>query len=180
MDVFITARTLIHILSQINLAHALPISFSVRSILILYTRLRLVLPWGLLFSGRPHQNPVYPIVPHAPNIILLGLITPVTLGNKYSPLSSSLCSLHSPVTFSLLRPNVFLSTLFSNTLNPRSSHHLSRHVCCRTHKGVISVGVATRHGLDRPWIESPCGARLSAPVQTVAGAYSPSGTMETG
>jgi len=38
------------------------------------------------------------------------------------PFSSSLCSfLHSPVTSSLLSPNIPLSTLFSNTLSLRSS-----------------------------------------------------------
>ena len=37
-------------------------------------------------------------------------------GEQYSSLSSSLCSaLHSPVTSSLLGPNIFLSSLFSNT-----------------------------------------------------------------
>jgi hypothetical protein len=37
---------------------------------------------------------------------------------KYKPWSSPLCSLpHSPVTSSLLVPDVFLSTLISNTLN---------------------------------------------------------------
>ena len=39
-------------------------------------------------------------------------------GEEYRSLSSSLCSfLHSPVTFSLLGPNIFHRTVFSNTLN---------------------------------------------------------------
>jgi hypothetical protein len=39
------------------------------------------------------------------------------LGEKHRSLSSSLCSfLHSPVNWSLLRPNILLSTIFSNTL----------------------------------------------------------------
>jgi phosphoglycerol transferase MdoB-like AlkP superfamily enzyme len=43
------------------------------------------------------------------------------LREGYRSLSSSLCSfLHSPVTSSLLGPNI-LSTLFSNTVSPRSS-----------------------------------------------------------
>jgi hypothetical protein len=40
------------------------------------------------------------------------------LGKEYRPFSSSLCHfLYSPVTSSLLGPNILLSTLFSNTLN---------------------------------------------------------------
>jgi hypothetical protein len=42
-------------------------------------------------------------------------------GKEYRWLSSSLCSLlHSPVTLSLLGPNILPSTLFSNTLILRS------------------------------------------------------------
>jgi hypothetical protein len=39
----------------------------------------------------------------------------------------------------------------------------------------ISVGIATRYGLDGPEIESRCWARFSAPVQTGPGAYPTSG-----
>jgi hypothetical protein len=50
------------------------------------------------------------------------LITRTILGEQYRSLSSSLCSfLHSPVTSSLLGPNILLSTLFSNSLSLRSS-----------------------------------------------------------
>ena len=68
----------------------------------------------------PHQNPVYasPFLHtcYMPaHLILLDFITPKILGEQYRSLSSSLCSfLHSPVTSSLLGPNVLLSTLFSN------------------------------------------------------------------
>ena len=49
--------------------------------------------------------------------ILLYLITRIVLGEEYRSLSTSLCSLlHSPVTSSLLGPNILISTLFSNTL----------------------------------------------------------------
>jgi hypothetical protein len=45
------------------------------------------------------------------------LITRTIFGDKYRPLRSSSCSLrHSPVTSSLLGPNI-LSTLFSNALS---------------------------------------------------------------
>jgi hypothetical protein len=50
------------------------------------------------------------------------LITRITFGDEYRPLSSSLCSLlHSPVASSLLGPNILLSTLSSNTLSLYSS-----------------------------------------------------------
>ena len=42
-----------------------------------------------------------------------------------------------------------------------------------------SVGIATRYGLDGPKIESPWGARFSAPVQTGPGAHPASYTMGT-
>ena len=52
------------------------------------------------------------------HLILLDLITRTIFGEQYRSLSSSLCSfLHSPVTPSLLGPNILLSTLFSNTLS---------------------------------------------------------------
>ena len=54
--------------------------------------------------------PTYPI--------RLYLMIRIKLGREYRTWSSSWCSLlHSTVTFSLLRPNIFLSTLFSNTLS---------------------------------------------------------------
>ena len=47
------------------------------------------------------------------HLMLLDFITPRTFCKQYRPHSSSLCSLpHSPVTSSLLGPNIFLSTLF--------------------------------------------------------------------
>ena len=51
------------------------------------------------------------------------------LGEQYRSLSSSLCSfLHSPVTSSLLGPNILLNTLFSDILSLRSSLHVSDQV----------------------------------------------------
>ena len=70
----------------------------------------------------PHQNPVYtsplPIRTTFPtHLILHDFITRKILGEEYRSLSSSLCSfLHSPVTSSLLGPNIHLNTLFSNTI----------------------------------------------------------------
>ena len=51
------------------------------------------------------------------------------LCEEYRSLSSSLCSfLHSPFTSSLLGPNIFLNTLFSNTISLRSSLNVSDQV----------------------------------------------------
>jgi hypothetical protein len=57
------------------------------------------------------------------------MIIRTILCEEYRSLSSSLCSfLHSPVSSSLLRPNIPLSTLFSNTLSPRSELNVSDYV----------------------------------------------------
>ena len=60
------------------------------------------------------------------HLILLNFITPTILGEQYRSLSFSLCNfLHSPVTPSLLGPNILLNTLFSNTLSLCSSLNVS-------------------------------------------------------
>ena len=70
-----------------------------------------------------HQNPVCtsPRLQSATcpaYVILIYFITWIIFGQQYRSLSSSLCSLlHSPVTSSLLGPNIILSTLVSNTLS---------------------------------------------------------------
>ena len=54
---------------------------------------------------------------------------PKNMGDWYRLLSSSLCSfLHSPVTLSLLGPNILLITLISNTLSLHSSLNVSDQV----------------------------------------------------
>ena len=56
------------------------------------------------------------------HLILLDFITRTILGEGYKSFSSSLCSLlHSPVTSSLLGPNIHFNTMFSNTLSFLSS-----------------------------------------------------------
>ena len=121
------------ILSQLNPVHA-PHPTSWRYILILSSHLCLGLPCGLFPSGFPtttlHIPLLYPICAICPvHLILLDLITWTVLGEEYRSLSSSLCSfLHSPVTSSLLGPNILLSTLFSNTLSLCSSLNVSNQV----------------------------------------------------
>jgi hypothetical protein len=78
----------------------------------------------------PHQNHIHtsplPIraTCHA-HLILLDFITRTRLGKEYRPFSSLCNFLHSPVTSSLLDPNILLSTLFSNTLSLRSPLNVS-------------------------------------------------------
>ena len=51
------------------------------------------------------------------------------MGEDFKSFSSSLCSLlHSPVTSSLLGPNILLNTMFSNTLNFLSSRNVNDQV----------------------------------------------------
>ena len=127
---FITVLTSVR---QIFLSWANPIQSTIphptswRSILILSTHLRLGLPSGLLPFGfstntlyTPLSSPIRATCPA--HFILLDFITRTILGEEYRSLSSSLCSLlHSPVTSSLLGPNILLNTIFSNTLSFLSS-----------------------------------------------------------
>ena len=82
----------------------------------------------------PHENPVHasPLPRSATSpahLIILDFITRTILGEEYRSSSFSLCSfLHSPVTSSLLGPNIHRSTLFSNTLSLRSSVNVSDQV----------------------------------------------------
>ena len=115
---FITALTSVR---HLSLSWASPIQSiyphpnSWRSILILSTHLHLGLPTGLLPSGFPTKTLYTPLSPPIratcqAHFILLDVITRTILGEEYKSFSSSLCSLlHSPVTSSLLGPNILLS-----------------------------------------------------------------------
>jgi len=134
---FITALTSVR---HLSLSCASPIQSiyphptSWRSILILSTHLRIGLPSGLFTSGFPTKNLFTPLsspirATCPAYLILLDFITRTILGEEYKSFSSSLCNLlHSPVTSSLLGPNILLNTLFSNTLCFLSSRNVSDQV----------------------------------------------------
>ena len=68
------------------------------------------------------------------------MFTRTIVGEEYKPLSSPLCSfLQSPVTSSLLGPNILLNTLFSNILSLRSSLNVSDQVSHPYKTGKIIV-----------------------------------------
>ena len=105
-----------------------------RSIPILSTHLRLGITSGLLHSGFPTKTLYTPIssplrATCPAHLILLDFITRTILGEKYKSFSSSLCNLlQSPVTSSLLGPNILLNTMLSNTLSFLSSRNVNDQV----------------------------------------------------
>ena len=110
-----------------------PYPTSWRAILI-SIHLCLGLPSGLLPSGFPTKTlytlSPHPYAPHAQyHLMLLDFITRTILGEEYKSFSSLLCNLlNSPITSSLLGPNILLHTLFSNTLSFHSSRSVNGQV----------------------------------------------------
>ena len=89
-------------------------------------------PQWSLSHRLPHQNLMHTspsICATCPAHLIFDFITRTILGEQYRTLNSSLCNfLHSPVTPSLLGPNILLNTLFSNTLSLCSSLNVSDQV----------------------------------------------------
>ena len=121
------------ILSQLDPVHT-PTTHFLKIRLNINSHLRLGLPSGLFPSGFPTKTLYTPLLWPIPatcstNLILLDFITWTIFSEKYRSLNSSLCSfLHSPVTSSLLGPNILLNTILSNTLSLRSSLNVSDQV----------------------------------------------------
>jgi len=132
---FITAFTSAHHLSlswASSIQSIPPFPTSWRCILI-SSHLFLGLPSGLFNPGFPTKtlhtlltSPIHSTCPA--HLIHLAFITRTIFGEEYITLSSLCSFLHSPVTSSLLGPNILLNTLFSNTLGLCSSLNVSGQV----------------------------------------------------
>jgi len=114
------------ILNQMNPIHT-PYTTTEKSILILFSHLRLGLPSCFFPSRFPTRTLFSLFLSHVcatcpAHLTLHDLTTRIIFGEECRSLSSSLCSLlQFRVTSSLLGPDIFLGTLFSNTLRICSS-----------------------------------------------------------
>jgi hypothetical protein len=116
----------VHILSQMNLVCA-SYPTSRRSIIILTPHLCLGLPSGLLPSGFPTKTPYATLLSpiHATCPIHLILSPKLYLVKSTDHWTTHYVGFSTPVTLSILDPNILVSTLFSNILNQHSSCSVS-------------------------------------------------------
>jgi hypothetical protein len=112
---------------QINAGHALQ-PYCLGSVLTLHSHLYRTLPSGL-FLLSPPTKPLHPWLHTchmSAHLAFLDLITRRVLREQHQQSSPSLCCvLYSLVTSTLLGRNIFLSTLFSNPFNLRSSTNVT-------------------------------------------------------
>jgi hypothetical protein len=109
------------LLSQINPAHSsYPTSLRFFNITDLPAPQSSASPHSLRF----HHQILYAFLPsvvhstRATQVILLDFITPSVFGEEYTGWSAAFCNyLQSPATLSFLSPNIFLNTVFENTLS---------------------------------------------------------------
>jgi len=117
----------VHVLSQLDPVHAPRSHFLKTHLIIIFPSTPVSSKWSLSLKYASVLSPIRATCPV--NLILLDFITRTILGEEYRSLCSSLRSfLHSPVTSSLLGPNILLSTPISNTLSLRSSRNVSDNV----------------------------------------------------
>jgi len=117
-------------LSQLDPVHT-PHPTSWRSNFISSSHLRLGLPSGLFPSSFPTKTlytPLFsPLRAACPAHLILDFITRTKLGEECRSLSSSLCSfLYSPVTSSLLDPNILLNALSLSVFSVQNLFTLAR------------------------------------------------------
>ena len=143
---------------HLSLSWASPIQFSCphptswRSILILSTHLRLGLPSGLLPSGFPTKTlytpSPHPYAPHAQPISFFSILSPARYWVRSTNHLAPRYLLQSPVTLSLLGPNILNNNSISNSKAKKNeikklspcralypTHIILKNVC--THRMVV-------------------------------------------
>ena len=124
----------------------LPNPTSYRFILILSSHLRLCITSGSFHQVSPPKSCMYiiclPYMPNAPPVSFFSIWSPNNIWWAVQIIKLLKCSfLHSPLTSSLLGPNILLNTLFSNALIPRTSLNVSDQVShpYKTRENCIAV-----------------------------------------